>query len=184
MDKLVAINPSEIISNSYAKNLLGESPLVTHGILVKFDEFLDSAYNLNNAEVSLKKQFKINDLSLFNLDKNDICVAPAGALIEYLNETQKQTLKIINGLNVVSGSSYMMLDNNAVRNLELIKTLRDGKRYGSLLWVLDKTKTSMGARKLQNYILNPLQTEKEINYRLNGVEAFYKSTLIRESLTE
>ncbi len=183
-DKLVAINPSEIISNSYAKNLFDSSPLITHGVLVKFNEFLDSAFNLGHAEETLKKQFKIKDLSLYNLEKNDVAIAPAGALISYLEETQKQTLKIINGLTVVNFDSFMMLDGNAVRNLELTKTIRDGKRYGSLLWVLDKTKTSMGARKLQTWILNPLQSKKEIDYRLEAVEGFYKSTLVRESLTE
>ena len=183
-DKLVALNPSEIICNSIAFDILGASPLVVRGILVKFNQYLDSSFNTFNAYNSLTKQFGLSDLSVFGLEKDDFLLSSSGALISYLEETQKQILKIINSIEVVASKQYLMLDANAVRNLELIKTIRDGKRYGSLLWVLDRTKTSMGARKLQNWILNPLQSQDLINYRLNGVECFYKSTLIRETLSD
>jgi len=76
----------------------------------------------------------------------------------------------------------MMLDINAIRNLELVKTLRDGKTYGSLLWLLDKTKTSMGARKLQSQILSPLVDKEKINYRLDAVDCLFNDSVTRQSL--
>ena len=78
----------------------------------------------------------------------------------------------------------LMLDYNTVRNLEITKTLHDGKKYGSLLWLLDKTKTSMGARKLSEWLLYPLNNVEDINERLEAVKAFFDNTLIRTSLTE
>ena len=78
----------------------------------------------------------------------------------------------------------MILDVNAIKNLELTRSLRENKRYGTLLWLLDKTKTNMGARTLQNWLLNPLNKPEQIEYRLAGVEELYKNTLIRQSLSE
>lgn len=68
----------------------------------------------------------------------------------------------------------MILDVNAIKNLELTRSLRENKRYGTLLWLLDKTKTNMGARTLQNWLLNPLNKPEQIEYRLAGVEELYK----------
>ncbi len=179
---LVKINPAEIIGNEQAVNLLNDSPLVKQGIVPKVSYFIESEFNLESAKRTLEKHFKVASLSVFNLE-DDNSIRSSGALISYLIETQKNTLVNINEIKVESDAETLMMDLNTVRNLELIKTIRDGKRYGSLLWLLDKTKTSMGARKLQKWILSPLNTIEGISYRLNGVEAFFSNTLIRHSLT-
>ena len=158
-------------------------PIVENGSLTKFSDYLDSEYEKNNAERSLKTQFNVISLDAYNFE-DDSSVSAAGALISYIKETQKHALSNINDIKVERTGDFMMLDSNAVRNLELVKTLKDSKKYGSLLWLLDKTKTSMGARKLQSRILTPLIDINEINVRLKAVDAFYNSNVIRESLSE
>ncbi len=181
---LTKIAPVEIISNSRAYELFRDAPLIKFGVIPKFNQFSDSQFETSSCLTVLKEQLKVLNLSAFGLSDEDSCVNAAGALLSYLKETQKHALININHLYVENVKDYMMLDTAAIRNLELIKTLRDGKRYGSLLWVLDKTRTSMGARKLQSWILSPLGDKWKIEYRLNGVESLYNSTVIRQSLTE
>ncbi len=181
-DSLVKINPAEVIANDKACEIFNGSPMVTHGVLPKFFAFSQSEFNLNNAKENLLNQFKVLNLDSFNISDDDACIIAGGALIAYLHETQKHALININKIICENQKSVMMLDSNAIRNLELVKTLRDGKRYGSLLWLLDKTKTNMGARKLQSVILSPLNNIESINYRLDGVECLYKNTLVRQGL--
>ena len=183
LDVLVKVSPAEIICNAEAKECFNDIPLVKHGVLPRFNQFTESEFAYSNAKNSLLNQFNVLSLDSYGIDDSKECVSSAGALIAYLKETQKHALININQIKREILDDYMQLDVNAVRNLELVKTLKDGKRYGSLLWVLDKTKTSMGARKLQNWILSPLNNVEQINYRLNGVESLYKNTLIRQSLT-
>ncbi len=184
VDALVKISPVEIIANDNASKIFASSPLVTHGVLPKFNAYLESEFNLNNARSTLEKQLNTLTLEAFGIEKDGDCICASGALISYLKETQKHALTNINSIKRENAGDLMMLDVNAIRNLELTKTLRDGKRYGSLLWLLDKTKTSMGARKLQSWILSPLNDISKINYRLNGVESLYNNTLIRHSLSD
>ena len=179
-DFLIKTAPVEIISNAQARDIFNDSPLVKHSVVPKFSSYTESEFDFDIAEQSLKEQLNLSTLSALNLDKG--CVCAAGALISYLKETQKHALKNIDELRCINGGDFMMLDSNAVRNLELVRTLRDSKRHGSLLWLLDRTKTSMGARKLQNWILSPLRNAESINYRLDGVDGLFKNTLIRESL--
>lgn len=183
-DALVRINPVEIISNQNAADIFKNAPIVVHGVLPKFNVFTESEYNFNIAESTLMKQFNVASLAIFGIENSSSCVSAAGALVSYLHETQKHALINVNKIKRENDQSLMMLDANAIRNLELTKTIRDGKRYGSLLWLLDKTKTNMGARKLQSLILSPLQNIDKINYRLDGVESLYKNTLIRQSLRD
>lgn len=93
----------------------------------------------------------------------------AGALLKYLLETQKQDLLHYTGLTVYASGKYMLLDSSTRRNLELCETLREKQKRGSLLWVLDKTKTAMGARTLRKYIEQPLIRKKDIEERLDAV---------------
>ena len=183
VDLLIRLSPAEIIANSKAADVFNSLPIVENGSLTKFSDYLDSEYEKNNAERSLKTQFNVISLDAYNFE-DDSSVSAAGALISYIKETQKHALSNINDIKVERTGDFMMLDSNAVRNLELVKTLKDGKKYGSLLWLLDKTKTSMGARKLQSRILTPLTDINEINVRLKAVNAFYNSNVIRESLSE
>ena len=184
LDTLVRISPVEIISNKDASDIFLDSPLVKHGVLPKFNQFIESEFNLNNARLTLEKQLKTLTLQPFNIEDSEECICASGSLVSYLKETQRHALYNLNSIKRENVEELMMLDINAIRNLELVKTLRDGKRYGSLLWLLDKTKTSMGARKLQNWILSPLNDVSKINYRLDAVESLYVNTLIRHSLLD
>ncbi len=184
IDTLVKIAPVEIIANNFASENFSQSPLVQHGILPNFNTYADSTFNVSNAKNCLEKHFNTLTLQHFGIESDGACISASGALLSYLNETQKHALINITSLKKESADDIMMLDINAIKNLELVKTLRDGKRYGSLLWLLDKTKTGMGARKLQSWILSPLNDIDKINYRLNGVEDLFKNTLIRESISE
>ena len=182
IDALVRISPVEIISNGKAFDIFNESPIVKHGALPKFNFYLESAFSYNNARQTLEKQLNVMSLQAFGIEDDKLSICSAGALLSYLIETQKHALVNINTIKKENADDMLMLDINAIRNLELTKTLKDGKRYGSLLWLLDKTKTSMGARKLQNWILSPLNSKAKINYRLEAVNALYSNTLIRQSL--
>ncbi len=182
LDTIVRINPAEIICNRKVEEDFRDIPLVSRGILPKFYQFIESAYNLNNAESELKKQFNVLTLAGFGLADKKTSISCAGALVSYLKQTQKNSLEIINSIKSETDDDVLILDVNAIRNLELVKTLRDGNRYGSLLWLIDKTKTSMGARKLRKWILAPLTDIDKINYRLDGVESFYKNSVARQGL--
>lgn len=183
-NELVKISPAELIADRNAYDMLIESPLVKQLVLPKPSQYIQSSFDEDNAAIALKEQFGVSTLEPFGLKNGDVCIKPAGALLTYLQETQKTVLTNINGIELKKDGEFMMLDFNAVRNLELVKTLRDGKKYGSLLWVLDKTKTSMGARMLQNVILSPLNDIDKINYRLDAVEGFFNNNSVRQSLTD
>ena len=182
IDTLVRVSPVEIISNNQAKETFNELPLIVHGVIPKFSAYTESEFAFSNATKTLNKQFSLVNFDVFGIADDQECICSSGALVAYLYETQKHALINITKIVRENPGQMMMLDVNAIRNLELVKTLKDGKKYGSLLWLLDKTKTSMGARKLQNLILSPLTDIKVINYRLDGVEGLYNNTLIRQSL--
>ncbi len=183
MDTMVKVAPVEIISNQKAFDIFNQAPLVKYGILPNFSTFTESQFSHQHARNALEEQFKLLTLEPFGIENEKASISAAGALISYLKQTQKHALVNFNGIKNECSGDTMMLDVNAIRNLELVKTLKDGKRYGSLLWLLDKTRTSMGARKLQSWILSPLNNIEQINYRLEGVESLYNNTLIRQSLS-
>lgn len=183
-NELIKISPAEIIVNGEAEMILKDSPIVRQALLPKPALYSDSEFETGNAAASLKKQLGVLNFDSFGIKDGSLCIRPAGALVSYLKETQKNILVNINDLKLERNNEFMMLDFNAVRNLELVKTLRDGKKYGSLLWVLDKTKTSMGARRLQSVILSPLNDIEKINSRLDAVECFFDENTIRQSISE
>lgn len=184
LDILVKVAPAEIIANEKACKYSGDLSLIKHKVLPAFSLYRESEFNIDLAKNVLKEQFNVKNLSSFGLEGEDASISAAGALVSYLKETQMHSLKNITGIICEKNNEFMALDINAIRNLELTKTLRDGKKYGSLLWVLDKTKTSMGARTLQNWVLSPLQDKEEIEKRLDGVDELFKNNLIRQGITD
>ncbi len=132
----------------------------------------------------LLEQFKTASLEPFGLEGNLIAIGSAGALLHYLRETQKVDLFHITGLSFYQRSDYMILDAIAQRNLELIRSLQEGKREGSLLSIIDFTVTGMGARLLKSWLLKPLLNKAEIDRRLDAVEEFYQGVIIRSSIRE
>ncbi len=181
-DLLVRINAKEIIcsQNFYAKaNAL---PIVEYKVIPKFSPFKDYAYYFTHAERVLKEHFNVLNLQCFGIEDKKPIISACGALIEYLNETQKHALINISKIIVEEDGEFMSIDSVALKNLEIVKTLRDGKRYGSLLWLIDNTSTPMGSRYLYDILTKPLQNKDKINYRLDGVEELYKNTLMRNAV--
>ncbi|RME48397.1 MAG: DNA mismatch repair protein MutS, partial [Chloroflexi bacterium] len=136
------------------------------------------------ARQALLEFYGVSSLAGFGCEGKPLAVAAAGALVSYLRETQKQVLGQLAPLHTYSTESYMMLDPATRRNLELVETLRDGQRKGSLLWVLDKTRTAMGGRLLRRRINQPLLQVEALNRRLDAVEAWVQAPLARAELRE
>lgn len=134
-----------------------------------------------NAEEVLKKGFEVRSLSVFGIEGKELAVQAAGALYSYLKETQMSELVHVRKVQYYENTGFMLLDEACVRNLELFYTSRDGKKEGSLNWVLDKTVCSMGGRLLRRWMIHPLLDVSAIETRLGKVEMFVKdSSLLRD----
>lgn len=132
----------------------------------------------------LMNHFKVNTLAGLGLEDFPSGMISAGAAMQYLLETQKTDLTHINHIIPYLASRFMLLDSSTRRNLELTETLREKQKKGSLLWVLDKTKTAMGARRLRSDIEQPLINIDDINARLDDVEQLCKNTVSRDEIRE
>lgn len=181
---MLKLNIKEIICNDEMLFACKDEAEIKRGLLPHFSSYPAWAFGYSAAERCLLEQFNAKTLSAYPVAGKDDAVCAAGALVEYLKETQMHALKNIDGIRYVLNDSFVQLDGTAIKNLELIKTLGEGKRYGSLLWLLDKTNTAMGARLLNNSILYPFARKEDINYRLDGVEELFNSTVIRLGLVD
>ncbi len=178
IDKLIKIGANEIICNSDFLLESKDNPAIVRSILPNFSCYVPWAFNEKQAQTTIKNQLNTLSLSHLGLDDKVECICASGALIEYLKETQKHSLKNIDNIKLETTNDSMTLDSSAIKNLELTKTIFEGKRYGSLLWLLDKTKTSMGARLLNKMVISPLGKKEDIEYRLDGVEEIFKSSVV------
>lgn len=175
IDEINRISPSEVLLNTENERLQDLYESVT--VLDK------KYYDLYECSQRLKRQFNVEALEGLGLD-NEASIKSTGSLLLYLDEVQKNSLCNINNIKVYSISSYMVLDQNTRRNLELCETIRERSKKGSLLSVLDKTSTSMGARMLRQWVEKPLLDIDEIKNRLNAVEELFNNFLLREELKE
>ncbi len=178
---LGSVAPSEIICN--------EDFLVQYSKIQYFIGsekrprcYHDFAYNVNTATKKLCSAFNVSSLSVFECEGKNNAICATGGLLEYLSQTQKRSLGQLNKIVFLHDKSFMMLDTATRRNLELTERARDGKRIGSLLYVLDKTSTAMGARTLKRWIEQPLQDSDAINKRLDAVEDLISSKQTRERM--
>ena len=183
-DEIIKFSPAEIICND-AFMLSGfdlEDLRSRLGITVYQ---LDSWYfDDDTCQNRIKKHFHIQTMTALGIDSFSMGTIAAGAILNYLYETQKTSLSHITHINPYITSKYMLLDSSTRRNLELCETLREKQKRGSLLWVLDKTKTAMGARTLRSYIEQPLIDKEDITLRLDAVEALFSNAIGREELRE
>jgi DNA mismatch repair protein MutS len=136
------------------------------------------------AKETLLAHFKVTTLQALGLDDYDCGVISAGALLKYLYETQKNSMDHILEIHPYSIGKFMILDSSTRRNLELVETLREKQKRGSLLWVLDKTRTAMGARLLRSYVEQPLIEKAEILKRQKFIETLNKQAITREEFRE
>ena len=133
---------------------------------------------------TLKEHFHVGTLEGLGLKDYACAVIAAGALFSYLLETQKTSLEHMRAITPYITDKYMLIDSSTRRNLELTETMREKGKRGSLLWVLDKTKTAMGARMLRTFLEQPLIDKDEINGRLDAVEEINRHEMDREELRE
>ena len=183
-DEIYKFMPSELICNEafYMSGMDLELLKEKLGITI----YSLDAWYFDDAicQRTLKEHFHVNVVEGLGLADYDCGVIAAGALLQYLLETQKRDLSHITKLSVYASGKYMLLDSSTRRNLELCETLREKQKRGSLLWVLDKTKTAMGARTLRKYIEQPLIDRKEIERRLDAVDELKNNAISREEIRE
>lgn len=174
--------PKEILANSAAaKELAGQVELRFH---IDIDECTDEFFENTSFEDKILSQFSKSSLADLSLNNKPCAVKSVGAMIAYLEHTQKTSLTYLNTLNTYEANQYMELDVNTRRNLEITESMRDKVKKGSLLWVLDNTKTSMGARMLKQWVEKPLINPIEINRRLSSVKELSEDIMLRDELAE
>ncbi len=184
LDEIHKFMPSEIICNEafYMTGLNFED--LKHRLNIAIYA-LDSWYfSDETAKNTLISHFKISNIQGLGLSDYESGTIAAGALLKYLYETQKNNLGNMTSLQLYSSGKYMIIDSSTRRNLELVETMREKQKRGSLLWVLDKTKTAMGARMLRSYVEQPLIEKEEIERRLDAVEALKENAMTREEIRE
>lgn len=174
--------PAEIIADELSMEFSNELSSVRLGNVPRFKKYFDWAFVEPRISENLRKQFSENCYTIYELKGKDAVCSAAGALLEYLNETEKVALPHITKMRWLNVSEYLILDANTRRNLEIIETMRDRRKKGSLLALLDNTSTSMGARKLKNWVEQPLKDAKKINYRLDTIEELNGKVILRDAL--
>ncbi len=186
LDEMARYTPAELVVNSMMQDSTEE--------IAKIKERFPNIYITNfhdkffNSEVeNLDLRFSIvnnNDQKQENFAEKTLAISSIHALMEYLEQTQKTSLNHINKIVVYQLSRYMALDINARRNLEITEKLRDKSKKGTLLWVLDKTSTSMGGRLLRRWLNDPLVDVLEINRRLDAVKELKDNVMLRGDIVD
>ena len=184
LDEINKYAPSEIICNEafYISRVDIEDMRNRMGIAVySLEAWYFSDETTQNI---LKEHFKVRDLSGLGLNDYESGVIAAGALLKYLYETQKNSLEQMTSIHPYTTGKFMVIDSSTRRNLELVETLREKQKRGSLLWVLDKTKTAMGARTLRSYVEQPLVDKEEIERRYDAITELNSNAITREEMRE
>ena len=186
LDEIARYTPSELLVNSMMSNCQEEIGKIKERFeniyITNFnDKFFTSELNNINLRFNIVDN---NGKKVENIQDKTLAVSSINALVEYIEETQKTTLDHINKITVYQLSKYMALDINARRNLEITEKMRDKSKKGTLLWVLDKTSTSMGGRLLRRWLNDPLIDVKEINKRLSAVKELKDSIMLRGDVIE
>ena len=183
LNELVKINASEIIlSQTFSEEYPTDEIKKITGAYINI--LGDAYFSEKSCEEIIKAQFNCISLTGLGLDFRPCAVPALGSLLNYLLETQKQTLKHLTHINIYEIGMHMVLDKATIRNLEITETLYEKKIQGSLLGILDKTHTAMGSRKMRQWLREPLNNAKEINLRLDGVEELYNELIIRNNIKQ
>lgn len=184
LDEIGKYMPSEIICNE-SFSVSGVDMEDLRDRMQIFVNQLESRYfDEDSSKKLLMKHFKVSSLIGLGIDDFPNGVVAAGALLQYLIDMQKSDVGNITHIYPYLASKYMLLDSSTRRNLELVETMRDKQKRGTLLWVLDKTKTAMGARTLRSFIEQPLIDRNEILKRQSAVESLVKNVVSREEIRE
>ncbi len=185
INELIRIDVREVIINTMTKNsaasLVDSISTLSHAYVSAPDE---SYFIKDYAQEAIKRHFKVASFDGLGLGELDAAVRALGAMFCYLSETQKNSMEQLLSLRIIRTEGIMSLDRSAVKNLELTETLFEKNVKGSLLGILDKTKTAMGSRKLKKWIKEPLNLEAQINKRLDAVETLVIDVMMRNNIRE
>ncbi len=183
-DEINKYGPAEIICNDAFLISGMDIEDMRHRLRIAVNALESHYFDEDAAKKLLKKHFKVVALTGLGIEDFPLGVLAAGALLRYLYETQKSSMSNITHIYPYLANTYMLLDSATRRNLELTETLREKQKRGSLLWVLDKTKTAMGARTLRSYIEQPLIDKRQIEERLDAVEELTRDAISRDEIRE
>lgn len=176
LSEIIKYSPSEIIlPQSLEHEINAETFINKPG---------DNLFKYKNAYEILTRHFDVLSLNGFGIEDLDECIQSSGALIKYLHDTQMTDLTHINSIQYYSSNDFMVLDKATIVNLELVNSIKDNSKKGTLLETIDKTSTSMGARLMRQWILRPLLSENKIIERLNAVETFITTPFLKEELVD
>lgn len=179
IDELNRIHAAECL---VAESAMGQMPEPVRLAIRAFTSRPDWTFDAQSARAALHAHFQVITLNGFGFTDDQLCVTAAGALLLYLQETLKASLAHVRSLRLFRADEFLALDEVTRRSLELTRTSRDGQRDGSLLGVIDRTVTAMGARALHNAILTPLADKKSIDARLDSVDELLKQMSTRNDL--
>ena len=183
-DELMKYEPSEIICNeAFLVSGFDVNDLRSR-LHISVNALESHMFDDDGCRRILLKHFKVNTLIGLGIEEFPTGILAAGALLQYLYDTQKTDLEHFTHIYPYLTSKYMLLDSSTRRNLELTETLREKQKRGSLLWVLDKTKTAMGARLLRSYIEQPLIEKEEMEKRLDAIQELNKDAISRDEIRE
>ena len=180
LDEIARYTPSELVINSNLADCTEEMSKIRERFQCYITRFQDKFYDSKPDIIKLR--FNLvdpNQKLIENIEERSFAVASINALIEYIEQTQMTSLDHINKITIYQISKYMSLDINARRNLEITEKMRDKSKKGTLLWVLDKTSTSMGGRHLRRWLNDPLIDTLEINRRLESVKELKENVMLR-----
>ncbi len=183
--ELLRLKPSEILiqetlieDDDVIRNIINENS----GLMI--NRFPDWVFEITSSLEKLKTKFNVINLKGFGIEDNFPGIVSAGVIINYLEDTSKSLLPHITSLNLYSEDNFLSLDESTQRNLEIVHNLRDNTIHYSLLDILNHTRTSMGSRKLRNWLLFPLVKRKEIIKRQEKVEVLYRNQILLSSIRE
>ena len=185
INELSRFRPQELLIDGKLLKQLNElSKFIENGFTGIITERAESSFVAANTENRILSHFNVVSTENLGVEAGSSVSAALGAVLEYLYETGVTGNISVNKVSVYSDNQYMRLDTTAVRNLEIVETMRTKSKKGSLLWVLDKTKTAMGKRLLRSWIIKPLLNITEINARQNAVDELCSDTVLRGELAE
>ena len=185
LDEIARYTPSELVINNMMADCSEEMAKIKERFDTYITRFNDKFFTDDVEKIKYRFNFvDSNQKELKNIEDKTLAICSINALIEYIEQTQMTTLEHINKITVYNISKYMSLDINARRNLEITEKMRDKSKKGTLLWVLDKTSTSMGGRALRRWLNDPLIDTLEINRRLNSVKELKDDIILRGDVVE
>ena len=184
MDEIGKYAPTEIICNNAFEFSGADLDEIRNRLNIFINPIDNRYFDEDSCKKLLMKHFKVSSLIGLGIDDFPNGIVASGALLQYLVDMQKSDISNITHIYPYLTSKFMLLDGSTRRNLELVETMRDKQKRGTLLWVLDKTKTAMGARTLRSFIEQPLIDKEEIILRQNAVEKLVKNVVTREEIRE